>query len=180
MHQFETLAGIKHVGCIPISVRDDNGTYYKAIEIAKTTCKDRIMLFRKDDNKLTLLNPLDIIDEPTCFVVINIHDRTLMSCAKDGLIDVAKWLRSYECEWENTVISNAALNNHIEFAKWARENGCEWGYCAISNAADNGHIEFAKWALENGCPWGDYVISSAAINGHIEFAKWARENGCPE
>ena len=57
------------------------------------------MLFRKDDNKLTLLNPLDIIDEPTCFVVININDRTLKSCAKDGLIYVAKWLRSYECEW---------------------------------------------------------------------------------
>ena len=90
MHQFETISGIKHVGCIPISVKNEDSTYYKAIEIAKTTCKDRIMLFRKDDNKLTLLNPLDIIDKPTCFVVININDRTLKSCAKDGLIDMAK------------------------------------------------------------------------------------------
>ena len=72
MHQFETIAGIKHDECIPISVKSENDIskddiYYKAIEIANATCKDRIMLFRKDDNKLTLMNPLDIVDEPTCF-----------------------------------------------------------------------------------------------------------------
>ena len=99
MHKFETLAGIKHKGCIPISVKTDDDKCLMAIEIAKLSCKDRIMLFRKDDNKLTLLNSLDIIDEPTYFVVVNINDRTLKSCAKDGLIYVAKWLRSYECEW---------------------------------------------------------------------------------
>ena len=97
MHQFENIAGGEHKECIPVSVKSDNtyedgiskdGTYYKAIEITKATCKDHIMLFREDDDKLTLLNPFDIIDKPTCFVVVNINDRTLTSCAKDGLIDV--------------------------------------------------------------------------------------------
>lgn len=46
MHQFETLAGIKHKGCIPISVRNDDKCL-TAIEIAKTTCTDNIMLFKK-------------------------------------------------------------------------------------------------------------------------------------
>jgi hypothetical protein len=96
MHQFETIAGIKHKECIPISVKSNDDiskddiskddTYYKAIEIARAACKDRIMLFRKDDDKLTLLNPFDIVDKPTCFVVVNINDRTLKSCAEDGLI----------------------------------------------------------------------------------------------
>ena len=161
MHQFETISGSQQKGCIPVLVKNEDGTYYKAIEIAKSTCKDYIMLFKKDDNKLTLLNPLDIIDEPICFVVVNINDRTLESCADDGLIDVAKWLRIYGCEWNNNIISNAALSGHIEFAKWARENGCPWCRNVISNAALNGHIEFAKWAHENGCPWGDDVISNA-------------------
>ena len=72
MHQFETISGSQQKGCIPVLVKNEDGTYYKAIEIAKSTCKDHIMLFKKDDNKLTLLNPLDIIDEPACFVVVRI------------------------------------------------------------------------------------------------------------
>jgi len=67
MYQFENIAGDQHKECIPVSVKsgDDKSKddmYYKAIDIAKATCEDRIMLFRKEDNKLTLLNPLDIID----------------------------------------------------------------------------------------------------------------------
>jgi len=158
MHQFENIAGGPYKGCIPIPIKskDDiskDGTYYKAIEIAKATCTDRIMLFRKDDNKLTLLNPLDIVDEPTGFVVVNINDRTLESCAKDGLIDVAKWLCAYECKWNYCIISRAACYGHIEFAKWAHENECPWGKNVISNAVNNEHFEFAEWAREHGCPY---------------------------
>jgi len=184
MHQFKSIAGDQHKGCIPIPIKSKDDIskadkYYKAIEIAKATCKYRIMLFREDDDKLNLLNPFDIINEPTCFVVVNINDRTLKSCARDGLIDVAKWMCAYGCEWNNYILMNGASNGYIKFAKCTRENECIWDGNIISNAAFGGHIEFAKWALENGCPWGEYVISSAAQNGHIEFAKWARENGCP-
>lgn len=91
MHQFNSIAGIKHKECIPVAIRAENdiskdGTYYKAVEIAKATCTDHIMLFREYNNKLTLVSPFDIIDEPTCFVVVNINDRTLkfeLSCKKN-------------------------------------------------------------------------------------------------
>ena len=82
MHKFDTLAG-SQLGCIPISVKTKDDKFHMVIDIAKTTCKDRIMLFRKYDNKLTLLDTLDIIDELTCFFIVNINDRTLKSCAID-------------------------------------------------------------------------------------------------
>jgi hypothetical protein len=190
MHTFHNLAGAKYDGCISLSVEDRK--YRTAIDIAKATIPDtilpdkptrcgntRIVLFRQENDKLKILNPSDIITEPTDFVVVNINDKTLGLCAKEGLIDIAKWLLAYGHEWHNTVISNAAYNNRIEFAKWAYSIGCPWGDRVISNAVYYNHIEFAKWARENGCPWNKFVIVYAVHNNNIEFAKWARENGCP-
>jgi hypothetical protein len=185
MFGFYTLAGTKHTECIPISVKTEDGKYRTAIDIAKATipdgsaCRDdtMIVLFKQEDNILKLLNPSDIIEEPTDFVVINISDKTLESCAKEGLIDMAKWLRAYGHEWSIYVIGSAA--KHIGFAKWALENGCPLHTRAMENAASNNSIEFGKWARENGCPWNSSIISDAAYNGHIEFAKWALANGCP-
>jgi hypothetical protein len=193
MHTFHNLAGAKYDGCIPISVKTDDGKYRTAIDIAKATIHDtilpnkptrrrntRIVLLRKEDNKLKLFNPSDIIEEPTDFVVVNISDKTLGSCAKEGLIDIAKWLLAYGEKKSNNVITRAASGGHIEFAKWALENGFRWDdKNVIPSAAYYNQIEFAKWAYANGHPLNDRVITLTAYNGHLEFAKWAHANGCP-
>ena len=85
---FETISGNKKYVSIQLKTDDEN--YRTAIETAKAVCMgSRIVLFKKDDNKLILFNPSDIINEPMNLVVVDISDRTLNSCAKDGLIDMA-------------------------------------------------------------------------------------------
>ena len=175
---FEMISGQQKYDSIQL--KTENGNYRTAIETAKAVCMgSRIVLFKKEDNKLILFNPSDIINEPMDLVVVDISDRTLNSCAKDGLIDMAKWLYAYGCKLNKYIISDAVENGHVIFAKWALENGCPFYKNLVSAAAHDGNIEFAKWIRDHGYPWGKYVIESAAINGHIEFAKWALENGCP-
>jgi hypothetical protein len=192
MHTFGTISGTVFDGCTPVSVKTEDGKYRTAIDIAKAAIGDTVLsdgparrgntmivLFRQEDNKLKLLNPSDIIDEPTDFVAVNINDKTLELCAKEGLIDIAKWLRAYDHEWTHNIIPCTAEYGQKEFAKWAIENGCPWDNYVISDAAKRDNIEFIKWAIENGCPWGNGVMTLIVQHGNIEFAKWARENGCP-
>ena len=95
MHRFYTIAGIPCAGLSPVSIMTEDGEYLTAIEIAKATTGRRIVLLKKSDYTLKLLNPSDIITESTDFIVVNIDDRNMTSCAKEGLIDIAKWLLAY-------------------------------------------------------------------------------------
>ena len=61
--KFETISGSKKYDSILL--KTENGNYRTAIETAKAVCMgSRIVLFKKDDNKLILFNPSDIINEP--------------------------------------------------------------------------------------------------------------------
>ena len=136
---------------------EDDGEYLTAIEIAKATTGRRIVLLKKsDDYTLKLLNP---------------------SCAKEGLIDIAKWLLAYEPILIKYTLLYSSFSGNIEFAQWAHSIGCPWGINVMRFAAIYNHIEFAKWAHVNGCPWNNNVIRYAR---NLEFAEWARANGCPE
>ena len=47
--------------------------------------------------------------------------------AKNGWLDLLKWARKNECQWNNSVCSYAALYGHLEVLKWAKLNGCVCG-----------------------------------------------------
>lgn len=182
MHRFYTIAGIPCVGFSPVSVMTEDGEYLTAIEIAKAMTGRRIVLLKKSDdyNTLKLLNPSDIITESTDFIVVDISDRTMESCVKEGLIDIAKWLLAYMPFLIKYTLFYAAFRGNIEFAQWAHSIGCPWGINVMRFAAIYNHIELAKWAHANGCPWYNNVIKYATNNRNLEFAEWARANGCPE
>ncbi|MDB9925065.1 ankyrin repeat domain-containing protein [bacterium] len=76
----------------------------------------------------------------------------------------------------------AARNGHLEVLKWLRASGCPWsngskGTCAA--AARGGHLEILQWARENGCPWDEKTCEEAAKFVHGEVFDWARANGAP-
>ena len=178
MHRFYTIAGIPCAGFSPVSVMSEDDKYSTAIQIAQATTSRHIVLLKKsDDYTLKLLNPSDIITESTDFIIVDISDRTMESCAKEGLIDIAKWLLAYVPHLIKYTLLYSSFSGNIEFAKWAHSIGCPWGINVMRFAAIYNHIEFAKWAHANGCPWYNNVIRYA-IN--LEFAEWARANGCPE
>ena len=105
---------------------------------------------------------------------------TCANAAKNGHLEVLKWLRENGCPWDDWTCLYAAEYGHLEVLKWVRENGCPWDEDTCALAAWNGHLEVLKWARENGCPWNWLTCASAAQNDHLEVLKWARENRCPE
>ncbi len=76
-------------------------------------------------------------------------------------------------------IANLARNGHLEVVKYLRKLGISWDESTCSNAAKNGHLELLKWCRANQCPWDKNTCTNAAENGHLELLKWARLNGCP-
>ena len=99
--------------------------------------------------------------------------------AFNGNLNLLKWAKLNEFNWNAKTCSKAARGGHLEIVQWVRLNGCPWNENTCSSAAFNGHLEILQWARFNGCPWDRYTCSFAALNGHFELLKWARENGCP-
>jgi hypothetical protein len=63
------------------------------------------------------------------------------------------------------------LNGHLEVLKYARANECEWNGDTCTNAAENGHLEVLKYARANGCDWNSWTCAYAARNGHLVVMK---------
>ena len=94
-----------------------------------------------------------------------------------GHLDVLKWARKNDCEWDSWTCHRAAVNGHLHVLKWISENGCKWDSRTCAYAAQNGHLNVLKWARKNGCGWDSWTCHCAAKNGHLDVLEWARENG---
>ena len=96
-----------------------------------------------------------------------------------GQIEILEMIiANYRYVPDERVIKIAARCGHIDVLKWARKNNCEWDYDTCAMAAQNGHLEVLIWARKNGCKWNHGVCADAALNGHLEVLIWARKNGC--
>jgi hypothetical protein len=71
----------------------------------------------------------------------------------------------------------AAKNGHLDVVKWCRENECEWDENTCANAAENGHLLDSNGV--NGSPLDSRTCYYAAENGHLDVIKWLHESGCP-
>ena len=89
------------------------------------------------------------------------------------------WALEKCSEKKERFCAQMARNGNVELLKFLREQGCPWDRFTCYKAAENGHLECLKYAHEKGCPWHEYTCSNAAFNGHLECLKYAHENGCP-
>ena len=64
------------------------------------------------------------------------------------------------------ICSRMARNGKLELLKFLRVQGCPWDRSTCSEAAKYGHLECLKYAHENGCPWDEKTCSKAARHGH--------------
>ena len=147
---------------------------------------------------------LDLIDE---FKYIRKFDESSCSfAAKNGNINLLKYLHKNGCIWDEETIGNAVKNGHYDCLIYAHENGCSmdldickyaalhghldcliyahekgypWAESTCNEAAENGHLECLKYAHENGCPWNEWTTEYAAKNNHLDCLMYAHENGCP-
>ena len=99
--------------------------------------------------------------------------------AAKGHLDILQWAIPNGCPMSAFTCLYAASNGHLKVLQWAIANGCQWDVQTCSTAAQGGHLEVLQWARANGCPWGEKTCMNAARNGHLEVLKWAIANGCP-
>ncbi len=74
-----------------------------------------------------------------------------------------------------SVCFEAAKNGHLNVVKWARQYDCEWDIFTCAFAARNGHLEILKWCIENGCEWDESTRIFAARGGHLNVINWIKE-----
>ena len=90
------------------------------------------------------------------------------------------WALEKCSEKKERFCKHMARNGNVELLKFLRENGCPWDRFTCYKAAENGHLECLKYAHENGCPWDEFTCSGAAYGGHLECLKYAHDKGYPE
>ena len=124
---------------------------------------------------------LSDLDRYMLFYALGLKTSPLKRFSNGDVFKNALYARGVENSIPRHFTREAAKNGHLEVLRWLVENGCLWDSFACEFAALNGHLEVLKWAKEAGGPWQNPdVCSGAARKGHLEVLKWARENGCPE
>ena len=72
-------------------------------------------------------------------------------CAVNKFYKILKQLLIFDKNLGKYITYGAAFGGHLDVLKWARENDCEWDPQTCSWAARNGHLDVLKWARGNGC-----------------------------
>lgn len=91
-------------------------------------------------------------------------DYTCKQAAKDGKIEILKWLRSQDppCPWDEGCWNVAAQYGNTETLRWLKEKNCprptDYWPCLV--AIENGYLETVKWlrAQEPPFPWNLPII----------------------
>ena len=81
--------------------------------------------------------------------------------------------------WDEYACEYAAKNGRLEVLKWLRANQCPWDEYTCASAAGSGHLELLKWARDNGAPWDEYTCSEALRGGHKNILNWLSIYGTP-
>ncbi len=71
-----------------------------------------------------------------------LRDADLCSqAARYGHLDVLKWLRSIDCQWDQYTAANAAEHGCIDVLEWARKNNANIRASAYMAACKAGQLE---------------------------------------
>ncbi|GMF28985.1 unnamed protein product [Phytophthora fragariaefolia] len=109
----------------------------------------------------------------------------ITQAAREGHLDVVKWLDARKCPATTAAMDEAASAGFLEVVQWLHRNrteGCSMS--AMNGAAENGHLDVVKWLhaeRNEGCSVS--AMEKAAGNGHLEVVQWLhshRSEGCTE
>ena len=104
---------------------------------------------------------------------------TLAYAAREGRLNVLRWLRVRNCPWDEDTCTGAAKGGHLEILKWLQSEGCPWDEDTCAGAAEGGHLDILRWLRSEGCPWDEFTCVRAAEGGNLEILKWLQSEGCP-
>ena len=83
------------------------------------------------------------------------------------------WALEKCSEKKERFCAEMARNGNIELLKFLHAKGCPWNEWTCARAAGAGHLEILKWLRENDCPWDKWTCAQTAYAGHLEILKYA-------
>ncbi|GFH47271.1 hypothetical protein CTEN210_03746 [Chaetoceros tenuissimus] len=140
-------------------------------------------------------------DERTCSLAVT-HP------AHDNALEVLKFLRHLEVDWDEDTCAEAALQGNLKALNWALEHGCNWSEETFNNAIKSTDTTTIEYCIDNHCPynerevyasavtckdpitvlkllrknglqWNEHTCAKTAAVGNLKLLRWLRLNGCP-
>lgn len=102
---------------------------------------------------------------------------TTALAARNGSIDMIKWLRKQGCPWSGKTTAEAAKANRKDIIELCLLNGGILHKDTLAYAVCNDNLDLFKWLLKNKCQWSPHVSINAARNASInilKFINWHR------
>ncbi|KAG2793729.1 hypothetical protein PC111_g22916, partial [Phytophthora cactorum] len=108
---------------------------------------------------------------------------TLEEAARNGDLEMVRWLCEVRGEWSPYAAVLAASGGHLEVLEWLRTNLFSSSSSSISmdNAASGGHLDVLQWLQNHSGYATQGAMNKAATSGHLEVVQWLHEyrrEGC--
>ena len=97
--------------------------------------------------------------------------------AKNGHLEMVKYLLKKKKNFSNKAIDYAAENGHLEVVKLLHSKRKKGTVDAIDHSSKNGHLEVVKFLFGKGHDCTNKAIGWAAKNGHLDVVKYLNEVG---
>lgn len=98
--------------------------------------------------------------------------------AKNGDIEMIKYLRSHVCPWDELATRCAVESGEYETLEWLIMNDCPHDSSLIETAVENGNWKILIWAVRNKCIMSKRALTLASSRCE-EMTRYLIENGCP-
>ena len=180
----ETEEKMKSISKLPFSIQTELRPYllkHNSVYIYGIRCK---VLFGSEVTSctdiVTRCGNLRLLKWARKEMGLVVSEITSQEAARNGYLDVLKYLHEIGCSWNKYACRTAAENGHLDVLKYLHENGCPWTHEVYLYAARSGYIDILEYALKNKCPiykYNDSMCLWASQGGHLHVIKWAIENG---
>jgi len=99
------------------------------------------------------------------------------NAAAAGRLDIIQWAISLNppCPWHPSTPASAARNGDLEMLKWLRSHRCPWDSNTCHNAAMSGRLDILQWcrSFTPPCPWSEnLVLYYAKVAGNTKMIEW--------
>eukprot|EP00953_Heterococcus_sp_UTEX-ZZ885_P007680 4633-Heterococcus_DN1.PRE.4 len=99
-----------------------------------------------------------------------------------GRMAMCQYLHAQQCPWDDSATSQAAKDGHIDILRWLIDNGCPCdAFGTGKSAAEGGGVEVLSYLQQQGLLTSaallTVMLDLAAVFGKLNAAKWLRAQG---
>ncbi|KAL3657255.1 hypothetical protein V7S43_017915 [Phytophthora oleae] len=107
-----------------------------------------------------------------CSATTHMFFVTLEEAARNGELELVRWLCEVRGEWSPYAAVLAASGGHLQVLEWLRTNLFSSSSSAISmdDTAAGGHLDVLRWLQSHSGYATPGAMNKAAVSGHLEFA----------